>query len=269
MRLLLSILLLALGLGLFASAAQAEEVFILRNGAVVRGFVVRETEEKLVVRLAGFTEVNQVTVRKSEIARRYETKKSEPAVHIPPVGDDAMDAVTIPHVPGMSTGPEPTKGPKPRTGSSTTAPKADGPASVREPTLEDEGFFARLQRVTGMALPRSLEGLLLVGFLFFVVLTVMVAGGARVIGLKVPSLHASSSLGMLLGVFLAADIGLHHELLRADRAIWILPLQAAIWLFVARTALDAPVGRVVPLFAFALFGSACFIFFTGSVLVSL
>lgn len=263
MRVLLCLACLLLGLALSAPAAQAEEVFILENGVVLRGFVVREADDKLVVRLSGFTEINQVTVRRSEIVRRYETKPYKPPVVMVPTDDDThgMETPTIPGMERPSAAPGAT---------ATPGPPVEKPAgSGREPTLESEGFFARLQRVTGMALPRSVEGLLLVGFLFFVLLTVLVAGGAKVIGMKAPSLQASSSLGILLGVFLAADIGLHHEFLRADRAIWILPLQAGIWLFVARTALDAPVGRVVPLFAFALFGSACFIFFTGSVLVSL
>jgi hypothetical protein len=254
-------------LAVLAAEVRAEEVFVLQNGVVLRGRVARETEERVVIRLAGFAEENTVTVRKREIRRRFTSRgtgSAAPADPLPPL----PSGYPLPPSGGESWTATGTPGP----GSAPPAPPTptvfDEPAPTAEPSLQSEGFFERLKRVTGLALPKSFEGLLLVAFLVFVVLTVLVAGGTRALGMKAPSLHASSSLGLLLGIFLAADFLLHGEILRADRALWILPLQAGVWLFVARTALDAPLSKTVPLFAFVLFGSTCFMFFTGSVLVS-
>ena len=70
-RRLLPLACAVLALALLAAEARAEEVFILDNGAVLRGRVAREGDGKIVIRLAGFREENTVTVRVSEIVRRY------------------------------------------------------------------------------------------------------------------------------------------------------------------------------------------------------
>lgn len=258
MRPLPTLLVAAALLLLSAPEARAEDVFVLDNGVVVRGFVVREEGERLVVRLTGFAEANTVTLRTSEIVRRFASVEPHSARGQAPSERDLRpihdDLAWAPQRPAAAV-------------AAAEEAFADAPSGADLP-LAAEGFFARLQRVTVLALPRSLEGRLLVGLLFFLVLAVIVAGGTRVIGMKAPTVQASSTLGLLLGAFLAANIGLHDELLRADRALWVLPLQAAIWLAAARAALDAPLARVVPLFAFVLFGSACCVFLTGSVLVS-
>jgi hypothetical protein len=256
---LLAVLLVALAV---AAPAEAEEVFVLENGVAVRGFVVREDAERILVQLTGFAETNRVTLRTTEVVRRFRSVEGDrlPPEEAAPITDDldyvrrdpttlAPDRPVVPAVTEMEPDLDELPG--------------------DEPDPQTEGFFVRLNRVTGMSLPRSLEGLLLVGVLLALALAVVVAAGTRVIGMKAPTVHASSTLGLMLGVFVAADIGMHTELLRADRAIWVLPLQAAIWMAVARTALDAPLSRVVPLFAFALFGAACCAFITGSVLVSI
>lgn len=270
-RRLLLLLLAVLALALLAGEARAEEIFILDNGVVLRGRVAREGDGKVVIRLAGFREENTVTVRESEIARRFVNAGSR----IPKSDDESAEP--LPPLPAgyplppsaLPTTSQPDAGPDDTAATAPYQPTVlDEPIPRGEPSLQSEGFFERLQRVTGLALPKSFEGLLLLAFLAFVVLTVLVEGGSRALGMKAPSLHASSSLGLLLGIFLAADFLMHDEILRADRAIWILPLQAAVWLVVARTALDAPLSKTVPLFAFVLFGSTCFMFFTGSLLVS-
>jgi predicted ABC-type transport system involved in lysophospholipase L1 biosynthesis ATPase subunit len=253
-----------------ADAAHAEEVFVLRNGMQVRGSIVREDEDRVVVRLSGFAEANTITIRTAEVTRRFRSVEATPVrspldtndpsdVRDPAAVSDDLNLATPGYIPDGDTRPD----------SWPLLPRDDGTMPAPEPKLESEGFFARLQRVAAMALPRSLGGLLLVGVLFLLVLSVLIAGGTRVIGMKAPTVQASSTLGLLLGSFLVANVGLHNELLRADRAVWILPLQAAIWMLVARSVLDAPIARIVPLFAFALFGSACCVFATGSVLVSI
>ena len=240
------------------SAAPAVEVFLLDNGYVVRGRVVRETEDKLVVRLSGMLERNTITLRRTEIRERR-VHEDPGATRITPASD--LDATPVIAYDGPAAMPR------------TTRYDADGNEraieDVAEPTLEAEGFGARLVRVTKMAFPDSLEGRLLVGFLALLALSIIVGGGARMLGMKAPSLHASTTLGFLLGVFLLADILLHDEMLRADRALWVLPLQIGVWLATARALLDAPLSRIVPLFSMALFVALCLMFLTGSLLVSL
>lgn len=268
MRPLLVLALLMLALASPARAeettsAHTDEIFVLDNEYVVRGRVVRETEDKLVVRLSGLLERNTVTLRRSEIRKRY-LQEDHGAAPIKRVRD--VDAPVRATFDGPVAAPRTTRfevdGQTARSDTKRTLP-AD------EPELEREGFGARLVRVTRLAFPASLEGRLLVGFLALLALSVLVGGGARMLGMKALSLHASTTLGFLLGLFLLGDILLHEEMLRADRALWVLPLQTGIWIATARALLDAPLSRIVPLFSMVLFASTCFVFLTGSLLVSL
>lgn len=242
-----------------APADRAIEVFKLENGFAVRGRVIRETDDKVVVRLSGTFENNTITLRRDEIQDRR--------VHVDPtvkpierIGDTDAPAAIQPS--GTLAMPR------------TTRYDADGSARLGrlpgdEPELETEGFGQRLVRVTKMAFPDSLEGRLLVGFLALLALSILVGAGARMLGMKSPSLHASTTLGFLLGAFLLADILLHDEMLRADRALWVVPLQVVVWLGTARALLDAPLSRIVPLFSMVLFTALCLMFLTGSLLVSM
>ncbi|MDA1195718.1 MAG: hypothetical protein O2894_11105 [Planctomycetota bacterium] len=266
---LLTLTLLALSLlALAAPAAWADEVFVLDNDYVVRGQVVRETEDRLIVRLTGLMERNTVTLRRSEIVRRYE----QGGPSSPPVARSG-DA-DKPASGGSDLAAQVPAGGMPRTtrydevGAVAITPPTDDPRDG-DPPLARENFGERLARVTRLAFPSSFEGRLLVALLLLVALATVVGGGARVLGMKSPSLHSSTSLGLMLGVFLLGDILMHEEVLRADRALWILPLQAAAWLGTARTVLDAPLAKVVPLFSLVLFVATCFVFLTGSLLVAL
>lgn len=249
-----------------ALPAFAEEVFILDNGNVVRGRVVREDEEQVVVRLAGFAVENRITLKSSEIVRRF---LSVDPHQRPGMARATQDPTSQISMLGTHTGvPHTTLIASDLQQSARIPVGAPGDLPTGEVSMEEEGFFARLRRVCMVAMPESLEARLLLGFLLLVVMTVMVAGGTRMLGMKAASLHASSSLGLVLGTFLVADILWSASLLRADRAVWILPLQALVWLGVARSTLDAPLSRTVPLFAMVLFASTCFVFATGSLLVS-
>lgn len=262
------IALLLLCLVLLAAPAAADEpstssslveVFVLDNGFVVRGRVVREFEDRLVVRLSGLLERNTITLRRSEIRERktHADLAAAPVVRL--TDTEAMSGIDYSAPVGQ---PRTTRYDSEGVERTVSLPED-------EPELEREGFGARLVRVTRMSFPPSLEGRLLVGFLLLLALSVIVGGGARMLGMKAPTLHASTTLGFLLGVFLLADILLHADMLRADRALWILPLQAGIWCATARALLDAPLSRIVPLLAMVLFASTCFMFLTGSLLVSL
>ena len=263
-RLLPLLCVLALLVGA-APAAWAEEVFVLDNGNMVRGRIIRQDAEHVVVRLAGFVEENRITLRTSEIVRQYTSvdplRRPGPG---PMVEDQVMPAALAPSsydgvprtvllAPDLigREGAEPTPG-----------------LPVGDVDLASEGFFGRLQRVAALAAPGTLEGQVLIGILLLIVMSVLVAGGTRLLGMKAASLHASTSLGLLLGVFLATDVLWSEALLRADRALWVLPLQAVIWLGVARSTLDAPMSRTIPLLALVLFAAVCCAFATGSLLVA-
>lgn len=279
MRLLLPLVLLCASI-FAALPARADEVFVLDNGYTVRGFVVREDKERVVVRLAGFAEENRITLRPSEIHRRY---KNVPAKHLRPIPKDDEPEPDTGGVLDTTPGQPRTihYGALTETTAAGDAPTADAPTADTptadtptaklpelDPSLRSEAYLTRLTRVTGLALPTSLEWRLLLGALVLTVLAVIVAGGTRVLGMKAASMHASTTLGLVLGVFLLADVYLSGEMLRADRALWIVPLQAAIWLIVAGTALDAPLSRTIPLLAMVLFTTTVFVFATGSLLVS-
>lgn len=249
--------------------AYADEVFVLDNGFVVRGRVVREDDKEIVVKLKGFAKANTITLTPSEIVRRFDDAPArghrDKGVERLPLDAAVPDGVPEPKAwtgAPKTTLIAPDLQPVPTTTGDVHVPGGD-------PGMKQETFFARLERVSRQALPQSLEGLLLVGFLLLVVLTIMVAGGTRLLGMKAPSLHASTTLGLMLGVFLVADIRFSDEMLRADRAVWIVPLQVGLWLTVARSTLDAPIARIIPLFSMVLFAATCFMFATGSLLISL
>lgn len=249
-----------------APGAMAEEVFVLQGGSVVRGTAVRETEDSIVVRLNSYYDQNTITLRRDEITKRYLLKDDGTEKPDQPTDVDApKDAPPlegrpgVPHTTVLATE-------EALTGIGPTGTSGTGHG---EPSLDSEGFFERLQRVVVTGMPKALEGRMAVGLLLLVVLAAFVAGGTRFLGMKAASLQASTTLGFLLGVFLVADTIWHTELLRADRAIWIIPLQAAIWLGVARGSLEAPISRTVPLLALMLFAATAFAFAVGSVLVSI
>ncbi len=248
-----------LGLWLLAAPpACAEEVLVLDNGVVLRGHVVRERDGQLTVQLAGFTGDSRVTVDVGRVVNRYRSIDREHAVRLaPPVGAPAAGA---PVPGGEALEPVPVYAP--------TAPPDDGLLPEEEPPPAAEPFFERLRRVTPLSLPRTPLGLGIMGFLLFVCLGALVTMGARWLDMGLPSLQAAWTLALLFGTFTVADLLLHHELLRADRALWVLLLQAVLWLGVAKALLESPTPRTILLLAFVVFGSLAFVFVTGALLVS-
>jgi len=258
---LLPLLLFLLCLAL-APAAFAEEVFVLKQGSVVRGVAVSETEGRVVVRLSGFLDENTITLRRSEITRRFlltdpsgarqpEASDVEVPAHALPLRGGAGVPLTIRLRPD-----------------GTARERAQANAGGMPPPLDAESFLERFERRARLGLPDAFEGRLVVGLLLLIVFATLVAWGVRLLGMKAASVQTSTTLGLVLGLFLLSDTIFQTELLRADRAIWIIPLQAVIWLGIARGSLEAPLSRSIPLLAFVLFGSTCFLFATGTLLVS-
>ncbi len=246
---------------LTAAAARAEEVVVLDNGVVLRGRVVREQEDRMTIQLSGFTTDSRVSVEKRRIVQRYVSidRARTPA----PGPSEAIGAA-----PALA----PVRAPAPRVESLMpvyVAPEWEEVAlPVEEPPPAEEPFFERLRRVTPLSLPSSAMGLAIMGLLMFVCLAALVTMGARWLDMGLPSLQATWTLALLYGTFAVGDLALHRELLRADRALWVLLLQAVLWVGLAKALLETPTPRTVMLFAFVVFGSLVFVFVTGALLVS-
>jgi hypothetical protein len=137
-----------------------------------------------------------------------------------------------------------------------------------EPSLQGEGFFARLARVAEMSLPREVAGRIALGVLLWFALLAIVVMGGRIADLETLTFGRAVVLSGLLGAFLAADVVLRGELLRADRASWVLPAQAVAWSAAAWAVLREDVGRIVLLLAFMLFSLSIVVFSAGAIVVS-
>jgi len=245
-------------LALALPAARAEEVVMLDNGVVLRGRVIRENEKQITIHPAGSTAESRITVDRRRIVKRYVSIErgasratvpvrapdaTDPDVGSQPVEPDALPLYVV-ETPGTADLPQ------------------------EEPEVEQEPFFERLRRVTALALPKTTLGIIVLALLLFLGLAALLTMGARLLGLGLPSLHATWTLALLFGLFVLADMVLHAELLRADRAVWVVPLQAVLWIGLAKALLDTAASRTVVLFAFVLFGAVAVVFVTGAVLVT-
>jgi hypothetical protein len=249
----LLLLLAAALLGTAAATAWADELVVLDNGSVLKGAVVRETKDDLVLRLSGFDHEAQVTIAKSRITRRHD------------LGDTGSRTTLLPVNPGEEATPAPTVAVLPPSHERTHAIEPPRRFEVEiEPSLESEGFFERLARVAARAIPQDPVGQTTLAALFVIALMAVVGMGGRMAEIETLTLPRSILLSLLLGAMLVADVLARGEMLRADRALWILPGQAALWLGVAALVLRENLGRIVLLFAFVLFS----ILTSGAILVA-
>lgn len=252
-----ALLVLPLGALLWVGTASADEVVVLDNGTVLRGLAVRELGEAVVLRL---TDVGgqgaRVTIPHSRIVRRFVSVERgpprQPAEHLPLVWERGDGATSLASEAPLWAGNQPTP--------------ADLP--LEEPSAKAEGFFHRLARVAVLSIPRDLPGRVGLGGLFFIALLALVGMGGRLAEIETMGYAKASVLALLLGAMLYADILFHGELLRADRAGWVLPLQGVVWLGGALVVLREGLGRAVLLFAFVLFSLAVVIFTAGAILVT-
>jgi len=244
------LLLLAVAL---ARPAAAEEVFVLDNGEVLRGWVIRDDGDVLLVRLSGFMGEAKVQLKSERILRRFvSTEKGSDRPETPEPTDWAR---TAKHV-------SPTPDVVPHDKNALIGLPAE------EPDLKDEGFFHRMARVIVLSVPQDIAGRFVIGLLLFGALLSLVALGGRVAEIDTMGAVRSIVLAVLLGTFLAVDVWLYQDILRADRAIWIVPLQGVIWIAAALGLTRCGAARVVLLFAFVLFSLAVVLFISGAILVS-
>jgi hypothetical protein len=258
LRLVLRPLCVLAFLALTLPAARAEEVLMLDNGVVLRGRVIRENEQQITIHPAGSTAESRITVDRRRIVKRYVSIARGNARGTVPVGSTSAHTSEPESLPA-----EPDDLP-------LFVVEAPGSADLpqEEPEVQEEPFFERLRRVTALALPRTTLGVIVLALLLFIGLAALLTMGARLLGLGLPSLHATWTLALLFGLFVLADMVLHAELLRADRAVWVVPLQAVLWIGLAKALLDTAASRTVVLFAFVLFGAVAVVFVTGAVLVT-
>lgn len=238
-----------------APEAAADEIFELENGVVLKGYVMREEGDELTIRLTGLTRTNTVTIHRDRIRNRYaadlplsSTSRIVPRVHTardthgeviqtsyrPPELDDDLDEVL------------------PRD----------------EPEIQEETFLERFARLTRVALPDSTHARATIGLLLAIVLMVLISGGARLADADDVSFFSIVALAAMLGGFLFADLLHYEQLLRADRALWVMPAQALAWIAAARVLLGGSIGRAVMVFAFTLVSLATVVFATGAVFVA-
>ena len=102
MRFLLLPVAVLLLLASLARPAAAEEVFVLDNGEVLRGWVVREDEEVVHVRLSGFMGEARIQVPARRIVRRFlSVEKSSDRPATPQPDDWARTAQHVAAVPDV------------------------------------------------------------------------------------------------------------------------------------------------------------------------
>lgn len=252
MRLFLLLSVVALLLASLALPAAAEEVFVLDNGEVLRGWVVREDEKVVHVRLSGFMGEARIQIPAERVVRRFlSVEKTSDRPETPDPDDWARTAQHVASVPEVVVHD-----------STLLAIPAE------EPSLKDEGFFRRMARVIVLSLPKDVAGRFILGLLVFGALLALVALSARVAEIDTIGGASATALALLLGGFLAVDVWMHQEVLRADRAVWIVPLQGVLWLAAAWAFTRCGFARAVLLFAFVLFSLAVVLFIAGAILVS-
>lgn len=248
MRLAPLLLLLFLA-GLAREARAAEEVFVLENGTVFRGHVIRAEDDEIEVKLSGFGRAALVTLDRRRIVNRFTP------VMAPTLEDKEPPAFQDWSASARKVGDGYSR--------EDSSPALIAPTERRE---ERPGFFLQLANKTSDSLPRSPLGrAAIVGLFLAAVLGIILLAG-RIIEVETLTAGAALMLTFLLGGLVIVDVVWRDAMLRNDRAGWIVPLQGLLWLCAAMGILRCGLGRVVVLFAFVTFVLSVGIFLTGAVL---
>jgi hypothetical protein len=256
MRLALGFLLTAALLAAAVTTATAdEELFELSDGTVLRGYVMRESGDEMVIATSGFLGETRVSVEKQSIVKRHVLRADKAR---PPVVETAA----------AETG----SAPRPESSIAPVRPADDWLANRELPTgdpgPESETFVGRFIRLSKLAVPDTPDAKATLAFFAIVVLVILVSWGARLADLPNPSLAQASTLAALFGAAFMADLEFSDQLLRSDRAIWVIPVQAVAWIGTARAILGGTVARAVLLFTFILCSLLAVLFVAGAVLVT-
>lgn len=239
-----------------ATRARAEEGFVLDNGAVLRGTVVREDDKEIVFRLTGVGRVNHVTIEKSRITQRFVTVDSKATR---PEDRDPLPA------PALAS-------PAVRTVASVLPPvhvsARPPPMPEEEPDAKEEDFFRRTARRAMLAFPRSPGYRAALAALAIALLLSLVEIGGRMVNIEGLTLGKSTTLALLLGLLLAIDAVAADSLLLADRAPFLIVVELLAWVGCAAGVLRCGIGRALQFFAFVVFSGALVVLVTAGVLVA-
>jgi hypothetical protein len=257
-RILAFVALVASFLAFYASRARAEEGFVLDNGAVLRGTVVREDDKEVVFRLTGVGRENRVTIEKSRITQRFVTVDSKATR---PEDGDPMPSPLL-AAPAMRTvGTVP---------SSTSSHAASSPPPMpdEEPEAKEEDFFRRTARRAMQAFPKSPAHRAALAALAIALLLALVEIGGRMVDVEGLTLGKSTTLALLLGLLLTVDAVAADSLLLADRAPVLIVVELFAWVGCAAGVLRCGIGQALQLFAFVVFSGALVLLVTAGVLVA-
>lgn len=259
----LAALLLAAGMLslLVAGPARAEEAVVLDNGTVLRGSVVREDVTTIQLRLSGVGRDNRVTIEKDRIVQRFSTavapKTPEPAST---AGDGRKPLVAPPEDAGA-------QGPVPLVAGLSRALETPH-LPDEEPLARQESIFQRMGRRALLAFPSSPLSRAFIAALGVVLLLCLVGLGAKMADIKGLTLANGTALALLLGVLLLLTVLWADPLLRADLAMFWIPIALLAWTGCAAAILKCRLGRSFVLLAFVLFAGLLTTFSAGVVLVT-
>jgi hypothetical protein len=237
-------------------AARADEVFVLDNGMVLRGTAVGENANGVVIRLTDFVQDARVTVAPARIVKRYDMREGPVRPALAPPMQLATDA------PGSTVEAPPSFVAR------TWDPVALDTAPLEEPSPRNEPFFSRLARLSSMALPVQQGSRILLGCLGLIALLALVLLGGRLLEIEGLGLLRGVAISGVFGLLVLANVLYSDALLRADRALWVLPLEAVSCLFLTCAVLRAGLGRAVLLIGFLCFSLSAVVFAAGAVLMA-
>ncbi len=255
-RALLSLAVVLLLSVVASSAARADEVFVLDNGMVLRGTAVAQNENGVVIRLADFVEDARVTVAAKRIVKRYDTSAREAT-------PNALGPMAFATDAPIAAGDQPA----PFTGRPWN-PGAVASAPLEEPSAHTETFFARLRRLGLMALPPDALSRVTIAVLLCGALLALSLLGGRLLEIEGLGPLPAVLLSAAFGTMVIADALYSDLLLRADRALWVLPGQALAFVGLAWGTLRCELGRAVLLLAFMAFSLSVLVFAAGAVLMA-
>jgi hypothetical protein len=241
---ILTIALLAAATG----RARAEEMLVLDNGTILQGTVLRDADGVLQFRLSGVGTESRVEVRRDRIVKRFSTLDPSKRVSYSDLAPRELETPTA--------------------ATPAAPPPAPAPLPAEEPDSTEESLFDRFLRLAALAFPADGPSRVFLGVLAFVVVLCLVGLGGRVSDLSGLTLGRSTALAAAFCTGAAANLFFPDVLLRADRGVWVIPLQVLAWVGLAAVLLRCGVGRAVSLLAFVVFTAGIVTFASGALLVT-
>ncbi|MFO0933308.1 MAG: hypothetical protein U1E39_11440 [Planctomycetota bacterium] len=236
-----------------ARPAAAEEALVLDNGAILRGTVVREEPDALVLRLSGVGSDAKVSVERRRIVQRFVTVEANATPT--PARDPSPRPVPLPEAPRVVAAP---------VLAATVAPTLP----EEEPRAAEETFLQRSKRRAAMALPSEPGPRAFLAAAALLVVLCLVGLAAKMADVESASLGKTTILAFLFCVMVTITWSWSDMFARADRATVLIPIQLLAWVGFAAAILRCGLGRAFHLLAFVLVSAALVVFSAGVVLVS-